>query len=143
MAESHVLSALIAKHKELGGQVQHYQTLIKALSQDLGHVEATIKVFDPEYNIKGISPKRGSGKKRLFKPRECQVLVLDLLRQAEAVLTTKQVVQAIQDIKHFEPEHSKQLHNTVSQSLRHASITGQVEHAGKTGTQSQWCIAQG
>ncbi|WP_220721201.1 hypothetical protein [Agarivorans litoreus] len=95
MAESHVITALVAKHQELAGQIQFYQQQIAQLKHDLGHVEAKIKVFEPEYDLSTVSPKRISGKARIFKARECQVMVLDVLRTAPEPMTTTAIVDKV------------------------------------------------
>ncbi|QHJ12694.1 hypothetical protein FX988_02952 [Paraglaciecola mesophila] len=99
MAESHVITALVSKHSELAGQIQHYQQEIARLNKSLGHVEATIKVFEPEYDLRTVSPKRTTGNARLFKPRECQMMVLDILRVASEPLTTTAITDKVQEPK--------------------------------------------
>ncbi|WP_220718719.1 hypothetical protein [Agarivorans litoreus] len=141
MAESHVISALVSKHSELAGQIKHYQLEIARLSKDLSHVEATIKVFEPEYDVRTVTPKRTTGNARLFKPRECQIMVLDILRVASEPLTTTAIADKVHELKRVPEEHQKQLRNTVATTLRQALKANQVNQCGKEGLAALWEIA--
>ncbi len=138
MAESHVISALVTKHKELAGQIKHYQQEIARLSAELGHVEATIKVFEPEYDLRSITPKRTTSNARLFRPRECQVMVLDILRVASGPMATAAIAEKVQESKQVPKQYLKQLKNTVATTLRQALKANQVKQPGKEGLNVLW-----
>ena len=57
MAEPHVISALVAKRAEVAGDIENAQEALKKLIDDLEHIDATIRLFDPDYCIEGIKPK--------------------------------------------------------------------------------------
>ena len=57
MAESHVISGLAAKRSEVAGYILKYEQQIAELRCDLAHLDATIKLFDPEFNLRGIRAK--------------------------------------------------------------------------------------
>ena len=56
MADSHVISALVKKRAELRGDIIHYKQLIATLDKDLQTIDATIKIFDVDYDISSIKP---------------------------------------------------------------------------------------
>jgi hypothetical protein len=61
MAESHVVSGLVAKRGKLAGEVEQHRRELQRLAQALGHVEATIRLFDPGYELGAVpARKRGS-----------------------------------------------------------------------------------
>jgi len=62
MAESNVLSGLVAKRGELAGEVEHYRRELQRLAEALGHVDATIRLFDPSYEL-GAPPLAATGQK--------------------------------------------------------------------------------
>lgn len=66
MVEPHVISAFTKKRAEISGEINHYQKLIKSLKENLTHIDQTIKLFDENYNIDSIKPKRVN-KERYFK----------------------------------------------------------------------------
>ncbi|MCW5696981.1 MAG: hypothetical protein KIS96_09655 [Bauldia sp.] len=57
MAESHVLTGLMAKRAELSGQVETLQREMRALVLAIDHIDATIRVFDPDADLDDIKPK--------------------------------------------------------------------------------------
>lgn len=83
MAESHVISALTAKRSELAGLVADYQRKLEQLRIDLGHLDATIKVFDPGYDLRTLaaSAKAPRDRNLIFQTGECQRMTLDRRRQ--------------------------------------------------------------
>lgn len=54
MAESHVVSGLVEKRAELAGKIDHYRWEMARLVEEVGHLDATIKLFSPEYNPNSI-----------------------------------------------------------------------------------------
>ena len=56
MAESHVVSALVAKRGELAGEAEHCRRELQRVADELGHLDATIRLFDPDYPLAGIRP---------------------------------------------------------------------------------------
>ncbi len=95
MAESHVLSGLVAKRGELAGQVARCRQELQRLAEQLGHVDATIRLFDPSYDVKGIRARRQGNRSQRFRPGECQRLVLEVLRDAVEPLSGRTLVQAV------------------------------------------------
>ena len=76
MAESIVLSQLVKKHAELVGLLEHYQANVDKTIADIRAIETSIKVFDPNYKIQTIRPKRYHSGNKYFGPREAQILAL-------------------------------------------------------------------
>ena len=54
MADTHVISALVKKRAELRGDIIHYKQLIATLDKDLQTIDATIKIFDVDYDISSL-----------------------------------------------------------------------------------------
>lgn len=90
MAQPHVVTALVEKRSELAGLVEFHRREITRIGADLANLNATIKIFAPDFNLAGIGVKRvriskGGGFKH-FKQGESQTLVLDLLGPVGAKL---------------------------------------------------------
>lgn len=58
MAESHVMSALVKKRSEILGEIQHCEALIKEYKENLSSLDATIHIFDSNYDLQSIKSKK-------------------------------------------------------------------------------------
>lgn len=95
MAESLVVSGLVAKRGELAGQVEHYRRELHRLADELGHVDATIRLFDPNYDLGTIRARKRGHRNQWFGPGECQRLILEVLRDALEPLSDRALTQAL------------------------------------------------
>jgi hypothetical protein len=57
MPNEHALSGLIAKRAELAGKIETMQREMRELLATIGHIDATIRAFDPNADIEDIKPK--------------------------------------------------------------------------------------
>jgi hypothetical protein len=80
MPNEHVLSGLIAKRAEIAGQIETLQREIRDLVAALGHIDASIRLFDPNADLEDIKPKLPP-RHMAFKG-EVSRLVLNALRKA-------------------------------------------------------------
>jgi hypothetical protein len=76
MSESHVVSALVAKLAELTGQAEYYQSQIRQISIEVDHLDATLHLFEPEYDLLSIKPKNVRGSNPWFVKGEMARLIL-------------------------------------------------------------------
>jgi hypothetical protein len=89
MAESHVVSGLVAKRGELAGEAERHRRALDRLAEKLRHLDATIRLFAPDYALGGIRATQRRRTRRWFGPGECQRLVLEVLRDAAGRCLTK------------------------------------------------------
>ena len=96
----YALSALKDKRATLAGEIVQLKRQIRARQDSLSHLDATIRLLDPEFNSNSILPKRASGRVRLFRQGELGRLILGALRKAEGrPLSTAEVVLAVMEAK--------------------------------------------
>lgn len=81
MKNEHVLSGLIAKRAELAGRIETMQREMRELVAAIGHVDASIRLFDPNVDLEDIKPKLPP-RFQAFKG-EVSRLVLNALRKSE------------------------------------------------------------
>lgn len=142
MAETHVISALTKKRAELSGEINHYQKLIKSLKENLTHIDQTIKMFDENYNLSSIKPKRKSYE-RYFKIGEAKVSILDLLRESNKPLSTNEIGEKIALNKGIDKQEDFNLElflKTLLSSLNRCENSGLIERVGKEGLAILWQI---
>jgi len=95
MAEPHVVSALVAKRGELAGEIQRYRRELRRLDEQLGHLDAAIRLFAPDYDLGTVRPRQRRAGPRRFAQGKCQRLVLETLREAPEPLSDRQVAAAV------------------------------------------------
>ncbi|WP_299785950.1 hypothetical protein [uncultured Marivita sp.] len=84
------VSGLVAKHAELSALRDRYKAEIKKLTVDIDHLDAAIRLFDPNadtYAIKQYVTKHRARKGSVKR------FVLDCLREADEPLTSRQITE--------------------------------------------------
>lgn len=142
MTESHVVSGLVAKRGEMAGLIEHHQKAIIRLSADLAHLDATIKLFSPDFDLRTVRAKAHRRRSSLFAPGECQRLVLEIFREAGgAELSSRQIAEALIQRKGLENsiEMIEQMQKTAIGVLRR--LEGNlIQLTGKTGKAQFWTL---
>jgi hypothetical protein len=95
MAETHVVSGLVNKRAELTGQIQHYIQLIQRLEADKAHIDATIKLFAPDFNLNAIRAKQYRQRSSVFKYGDALVQVLDVMREADRPIASQEIAEIL------------------------------------------------
>jgi len=131
MAETHVISALTAKRSELAGLVAHHRKEMIRFSEEVKTIDATIKLFEPDYRIQAIKTKRHQKKNDFFKHGEAHRLILDILREAGKPLSTNNIAQAVMSDKGIGGEHEKALQASILTILHRQKKSGLVGTTGK------------
>ena len=113
--ESHVVSGLVAKRGELAGEAERHRRELHRLADELVHLDATIRLFAPDYDLGGIRGRGRRHRHQWFKPGECQRLVLEVLRDAPGPLSDHGVRAAVAVRKGLQdrPEVLASLHKTT------------------------------
>ena len=140
MAESHVVSELVAKRGDLAGQAEHCRRELQRLADELGHLDATIRLFDPAYDLGGIRPRKRRRGRRWFGPGECQRLVLEVLRDAAGPVSDQGVAVAVAARKGLQdrPEALAALQKTTLAVLRRLTGKGVARAVGLAGGIRAW-----
>ena len=101
MTHSHAVSGLAEKRSELTGKIAHYQALIKRLGAQVTHLDAAIKILEPDFDLRTIRTKEYRKRSSIFSHGDALVQVLDVMREAEKPITSVQIAQALLE-KHGE-----------------------------------------
>jgi hypothetical protein len=90
----HVVTGLIAKRQEIAGQIESLQRDIRQATIDLDHVEAALRLFDPEVDLGALSPRKVAP--ILYDTKgDTGRVILETLRTAMRPLSTAQVCDAV------------------------------------------------
>ena len=140
MAKSLVVSGLISKRAELAGLVDHHISEIDRLYDELKHLDATIKLFSPETDLRALQPKKFTSTNRIFRQAESNRLILEVLREAGGTLNTQQIAQCIAEKKGLEADKVKNVRDTILDALKRAEKRSVVRQDGKDGMAIVWTL---
>jgi hypothetical protein len=103
MAESMVVSGLVSKRSEVAGQIASFKTEITKLQSALTHLDASIKLFAPEFDLCTVKAKRTNKRNQYFTKGEAQRMVLDVMREARMPLNSREITDQLLRRKNLEP----------------------------------------
>ena len=144
MADTHVISALVKKRAELRGDIIHYKQLIATLDKDLQTIDATIKIFDVDYDISSIKPVIKS-RNRFFNNGEAKVLVLEVLKNSSLPISTDKISDIIAVNRNLAFENKTDKSNfqkSILLALNTCLSNNLVEKVSKNGLSIVWKIKE-
>ena len=145
MEHEHVLSALARKRGELAGEAAALRARLAQIATDLAHVDATIRLFDPDYDLADIRAKRPRGPD-VARPGEMSRFVLDALREATEPLSTPTIAARLMTERGMNQGSRNAVRNVtkrVGMALRHQEQRGVVRSKAGAGRMLLWGLAQG
>jgi hypothetical protein len=94
MADTHVVSALKAKRIELASQIENYREKMRQSVIALDHVEASLKLFDPDVDMGELGPRKVP--QVLYDTKgDTGRIILDTLRNATRPIATSAITEAV------------------------------------------------
>ncbi len=123
----YVLAGLTKRRAELTGEAETLKARLAQIGADLGHLDAVIHQFDPDYDLGGIRPKRTRGKD-VAERGEMSRFILGVLREVTEPVTTHDVVQRLMT------EHGQDLENRqlVAQTMKRVGMAFSRQKALET-----------
>jgi hypothetical protein len=126
MAEPHVIGALRNKRAELAGTLRQLEQQLARERTNLAHLDATMRLFDPNIRPKDIRPRQPRTHNAWFRHGECLRLIYDQLRDATEPVTTRELAERIMRVKAIPAadDHRRELvQETLLASLNRAKRT--------------------
>lgn len=144
MATSHVISALTTKRGELIGSIRHYKQLISSLDKDLATIDATIKIFEPDYSFretKIINTHRN----QYFERGKARTIILDTLKNNNEPMRTDNILKIIADKTDITFENGFEKRNfqkSITNALSSLEKANLIQRVGKEGLTIIWKIKE-
>lgn len=91
----YAISALKEQRARLAGEIAHMKKKIAWAGDQLKHIDATLRIFEPTGDPNAIPNMRPRKRVKLFRQGELGRLIFDALRRAGEPITTSAVVTAL------------------------------------------------
>jgi len=140
MGTSFVVSGLAAKREESLSLLEHHASEVDRLDAEIRLLDATIKLFSPDMDLRTLPPKRFRETNRIFRQGESNRVVLEVLREAGGTLNTQQIAQRIAEKKGLDADKVKDVRDTILDTLKRAEKRGVVRQSGKEGMALLWTL---
>ena len=144
MADSHANSELSTKRGEILGSIKHYKQIISSLDKDLSNIDATIKIFEPNYKF-GSEKIVNKHRNRFFNNGEAKILVLEVLKNSDIPLSTDKISDIIATNKNLSFENKTVKSNfqkSILLALNTCLSNNLVEKVSKDGLSIVWKIKE-
>lgn len=141
MAEPHVITALVRKRAELAGDIENTQEAIARMIRELEGLDATIRLFDPDYRVEEIRPKAFRPPEDWSKRGEMSRVVLDILRRAAEPLTSRDIALQLiaqRGLDKSDERFVRLMVKRVGVALRGQRDKGTVKSSQGTGLYMVW-----
>lgn len=142
MAETHVVSGLIAKRAELAGQLEAAQAEVRRLLIDIDNLDATLRLFKPDIDLAEIKPKPLPPRSAAYKGEVARI-VLGTLRSSAEPMTTEQIAEHVMAERNLNAS-DKRLLRTVSKRvgacLRHYRNKGVLRSERAADGPVRWVV---
>lgn len=144
MAQSPVVYALIAKRSELAGLIKDLEKRAQQARIDLLHIDATLRMFDPDATPEEIKAKHRAGARLdYFKPGEITRLCREAMwaDRGQPIAIGQLVVRTMQ-AKGLDPNNVKlrrDLKCRFRWAMRALQVSGAAERVG-SGRDVRWTV---
>lgn len=90
----HVLSGLTKRRADLTGEAETLRSRLTQIATDVGHLDAVIRQFDPDFDLASIRPKRARPEDAAGRG-EISRFIMKVLREATEPVATHEVVRRL------------------------------------------------
>lgn len=145
MGDTFVLKGLVTKRAELAGEIERTQEDLQRMIRDLENLDATIRLFDADYQVEAIKPKTFRPPADWAKRGQMTRIILNVLRQAAEPLTTRDIAFQLMQERALDLEDMRFLRLMTKRcgvALRLQRDKGAVRSAQGPGQYMVWEIAR-
>ncbi len=140
MEHEHILGGLLRKRADIAGEIAVLHDQLRSQQADLAHVEATLKLFQPDINFTGARVSRKPGKLSAGYG-EMSKHVRDAMRDAPGWMTLKQLQEAVMTARGMDADDAElagTVRKRVGATLRNLKRREQAEDRHGVGLAMEW-----
>jgi hypothetical protein len=120
------MHALRNKRAELAGTLIQLEQRLVRQRADLTHLDATMRLFDPDIQPNEVTPKQPRPHSAWFRHGECPRLIYDELRDAPQPMATRELTERIMRVKAIPADDDR------CRELMQKTILGSLNRAKET-----------
>lgn len=139
----YVLTGLVKRRAELAGIADTLRAQLTAVTADLGHLDAVIRHFDPDYSIASIQPKRQREPDAISHGERTRA-ILDVLRETGEPLSAVEITRRAMIRAGQNAENQKlawQRKRQILAALLRQEKRGVVRSVREPGRPVMWAVA--
>lgn len=136
----YALAALKDKRASIASDIVECERKLRHLKESLVHVDATLRLLDPELEPGNIPTKRPTRRVKLFRQGELGRMILDALRTADGPISTPAIVQHLLDAGGHGPAARKAVGQRVRGNLAYLERRGIVIKDGEQ-RNARWSLS--
>ena len=144
--DTFAISALVRKRAELTGLIDRHRAELDVMTANLGHVDATLRLFDPEIRLDAIRPKAPRPAADPGRPEITTRMVLDALRRASEPLGAREIAARLLAEMGADTGDERLLRTAadrVGGALRRQRRKGVARSVATAGPEMMWELASG
>lgn len=143
LGNKYALAALRERRAEMAGEITTLERQLRHCRDSLVHIDATLRLFDPNADPVKIANKRPYKRVKLFGAGKLNRMILAALRRGERPMGTAEVVASVVAELKFGPDAAKGMQSRVRANLLYLSkVRGLVTKTGE-GKEVRWTLADG
>ena len=137
----YALAALRERRAAIAGEITQTEARLRHLRESAVHIDATLRMFDPDADPSKIKGKKPYKRVKLFGAGKLNRLIMDALRNGSGPMTLGEIVEAICAELKFGPDAAKGMTNRVRANLLYlTNVRGQTIKEGERKT-AIWRLA--
>lgn len=140
----YALEALKRKRADITGRIALCHAELTQLSDDLEHLDATLRLFAPDFVAESVRPKIFTPPKSWSKRGEMSRAVLSILRVAKGPLSSREIASMV--VQQRGLDHDAGILNVMTRRVAHVlrdkREAGLVRSIEETGLWLQWEIVR-
>lgn len=141
MERPNTIAGLQAKRKELAKLHGYLIAEAKKVLCDIDHIDATIRLFDPDADIERIRLNRYATKHRAPKGH-MKRFILNQFREASGPLSSRDITEAWIEDRGLQPDEPTRviLNKRITAAIRPIREDGLVHQVGEDGMKKLWVL---
>ncbi len=134
MEDKHIAEVLAQKRGAITGLILDLEERLRQAKQDLVHIDASIRIFNPDADFRHISHKRPSTRTGMFAHGEIARHCREAMRASAEPVSAESVAIQIMQVRQFDIADAKlrrKVNHSVLISLREMRKARSVEKVGE------------